>query len=81
MSEVKNAGIFEMFKKIMRPSDWKEYKTQMSKTTKGKKLRTDAEFKKYFKEWKTYHLSDHKPLWVKIPIDKSEKYLQKIIKE
>lgn len=74
-----NAGVFEMFDKVMKVSQWKTYKPEMQKTTKGKKLRTDAEFKNYFiKEWRTYHLSDHKPLWVRIPIDQSKSYLKDI---
>jgi len=36
------------------------------------------DFKKYFEEWKTYHLSDHKPMWVRIPIDMSGDYLNSL---
>ncbi len=74
-----NAGVFEMFDSIMRSSDWKDYKDLMRKTKDGKKCVTDADFKKYFKTWKTYHLSDHKPLWVRIPIDESERYIKSIV--
>ena len=74
-----NAGVFEMFENVMKDSQWKTYKPEMQKTTTGKKLKTDTEFRKYFvNEWRTYHLSDHKPLWVRIPIDQSEGYLKSI---
>ena len=74
-----NAGIFELFKSVMRPSDWEEFLDEMKKTKQGKKLTTDAEFRKYFKTWKTYHMSDHQPMWVRIPVDFSEAYIKKII--
>jgi endonuclease/exonuclease/phosphatase family metal-dependent hydrolase len=74
-----NAGVFDLYKEVMRPSDWAVYKEEMQKTTDGKKLTSDNEFKNYFKEWKTYHLSDHKPMWVKIPIDLSDEYLNALI--
>jgi endonuclease/exonuclease/phosphatase family metal-dependent hydrolase len=74
-----NAGIFEIFRSVMRPSDWDDYKEEMKTTKQGGKLTTDAEFKKYFKTWKTYHLSDHKPMWVRIPVDRSEAYIKNIM--
>jgi exonuclease III len=78
-SDQSNAGIFEIFKSVMRPSDYVDYKEEMETTTQGGTLSTDAEFKKYFKTWKTYHLSDHKPMWVRIPVDRSEAYIKNIM--
>jgi endonuclease/exonuclease/phosphatase family metal-dependent hydrolase len=71
-----NAGVFEIFNTIMREEDWELYRNLMKETTQGAKLETEEEFRKYFNEWKTYHLSDHKPLWVRIPIDDSRDYIQ-----
>ena len=36
------------------------------KSPSGKKKRTTADLKKYYKQWLTYQLSDHRPLWVRI---------------
>lgn len=74
-----NAGIFEMFKSVMKTGDWDDYKEEMKTTTQGSSLTTDAEFKKYFKTWKTYHMSDHKPMWVRMPVDRSEAYVKAIL--
>lgn len=75
-----NAGVFEIFNMIMQEKDWLQYKDLMSLTTDGKKCQTDKDFKNYFKEWRTYHLSDHQPLWIRVPIDKSEDYIRNTCK-
>lgn len=72
------SGIFELFDVVMNSADWPSYKLEMSQTTEGKNKSTDAEIKDYFEEWKTYHLSDHKPMWVRIPIDMSGDYLNSL---
>lgn len=77
-----NGGVFDIFESVMRESDYKSYKGRMSTTTAGQSKSTNEEFKKYFVEkWRTYHLSDHKPMWIKIPIDNSNAYLQRIVND
>ena len=73
-----NGGVFELFKTVMSDKDYQEYIPRMKKTTEGKKLKAKKSFQKYFKTWRTYHLSDHHPMWVRIPINKSEYYLRNI---
>ena len=64
----------------MRDEDYKGYKSRMKQTSKGEKITTDCGFEKYFKkEWRTYHVFDHKPMWVKIQIDDSQAYLEYIL--
>ena len=77
-SQTPTSGIFELYAEVMNSADWLSYKTEMSLTTEGKNKTTDADFKTYFEEWKTYHLSDHKPMWVRIPIDMSGDYLNSL---
>jgi endonuclease/exonuclease/phosphatase family metal-dependent hydrolase len=74
-----NAGVFEMFRRVMNGHDWDKYKDRMKQTRQGSELSTDDEFKKYFRTWKTYRISDHKPLWVRIPIDRSREYLEDLL--
>ena len=73
-----NAGIFELYDTIMTDDHWEDYRDLMLRTTDGRECETDQDFMDYFKTWKTYHLSDHKPMWVRIPIDKSEEYIENI---
>lgn len=35
-------------------------------------------FEYYYKEWKTFQISDHLPMWVEIKVDHSEEYLKGI---
>ena len=39
-------------------------------------LSSDTNLNKYYKEWRTFQMSDHLPLWVEIEIDFSSQYLK-----
>ena len=71
-----NAGVFDLFGTVMKDEDHAHYVDYMKLTSKGKKITDTQGFSQYFQEWKTYHLSDHQPLWVRIPIDQSRAYLE-----
>ena len=44
-----------------------------------RKMADDSELEKYYlKEWRTFHASDHLPLWVELRIDFSEEYLTRL---
>ena len=75
-----NGGVLKLFKTIMSDRDFEEYIPRMKMTKEGKKLKSKLSFQKYFKKWRTYHLSDHHPMWVRIPINKSDQYLKEISK-
>lgn len=72
--DYKAAGVVELFKSIMKPSEWEKYKSQMRESSNGKN-KSDAELKKYFNQWKTYHFSDHMPIWVQLKVNNSDEYL------
>lgn len=61
------AGVFDFYRFVFTEEDFAHYKPYMQ--TKGAKT-----LKKY-KEWRTYQMSDHLPLWVEMKIDFSRKYL------
>ena len=46
---------------------------------KSSKAGTGALRKYYLKEWRTFHASDHLPLWVELRIDFSDEYLDNLI--
>jgi len=75
-------------KKIARMEEEIE-KTKSAKIIKSKKksiaswekimLNKNDELKKYYlKDWRTFHGSDHLPLWVELEIDFSDAYLEKL---
>jgi len=58
-----NAGAFPFFDYVYREEDWKTYQPKLS-------------LNKY-KQWRTFKMSDHLPLWVELFVDFGEAYLQK----
>lgn len=78
-AEARNAGIFEMFESLYRPQDLDEYRALVTATSEGKKTE-EAKLPKYFTEWRTYQLSDHKPMWVRLKANASDEYLAALAK-
>lgn len=80
-----NSGVFKIMESVFTDSeeDFEFYEKAVVKSSKGKKLEAErAKLKNYYvKEWRTYQMSDHNLLWVRIPVDKSEKYLRKLAGE
>lgn len=62
-----NAGTFPFFDHVYRTADWKTYQPNMPE---GK-----------YKQWRTFKMSDHLPLWVELFVDFGEAYLQKKMAE
>ncbi len=67
-----NAGVFDYFQYVYREEDFDQYKAAMkearSKTGKAPDTR-------YYKQWRTYQMSDHLPMWVEFDINFSKRYL------
>lgn len=74
----RNAGVFEIFKEVMRPQDAALYRDAMKASSNGKKIRSKAAFDKYFTDWRTYQISDHKPMWVRLQVNDSGDYLERL---
>ncbi len=76
------AGVLEIFNWVYRSADWKSFMNDMKASANFNKKVDDEnnenQVKKYYKEWKTYHLSDHLPLWVQLTGDNANSYLNKI---
>jgi Endonuclease/Exonuclease/phosphatase family len=64
------AGVFDFYNYVFTEADFKHYKPMI----KAKPVKTE----KFYKEWKTYQMSDHLPLWVEMKIDFSRKYLEAV---
>lgn len=76
--KARNAGIFNIFTSVFRPSDFDQYKEAAEKTSNGKG-KTGAALKTYYADWKTYQLSDHKPMWVRIKSNAAPEYLESLL--
>jgi endonuclease/exonuclease/phosphatase family metal-dependent hydrolase len=73
----KKAGVFNYYDTVFRPEDWEVYYD--ASAIQDKWGETAEARKKYFtKQWRTWQMSDHLPLWTEINIDFTERYLKKI---
>ena len=79
--------IAELTGKIRRSSSErqrKRYEKKIAKTRQGlavweRTLADETELEKYYEEsWRTFHASDHLPLWVELKIDFSDEYLSRL---
>jgi exonuclease III len=74
------AGVFDFFEIVYNENDknlyYEDFKNIM--TQNGKSADISA-YEKEFKEWKTYQMSDHLPLWIEFDINFSEDYLKSLI--
>ncbi len=75
-----NAGIFEIYESIFRngenggADDTAQYETPLRKTREG----AAGDLKKAFKDWRTWQISDHKPMWVRINSNGAAGYLDRL---
>jgi exonuclease III len=60
---VRRAGIFNFYKSVFRDGDEAIWKPVMAGANK-------------YKDWRTYQMSDHLPMWVELAINHTENYLK-----
>jgi len=82
--ECKKAGTVNFFDLLFTLDDFKTYEPFLKKYVDGKKTtkkiwkdRTDKEKLRYYKDWRTHQISDHKPLWVELKVDYADAYLER----
>jgi endonuclease/exonuclease/phosphatase family metal-dependent hydrolase len=72
-----HSGVFNFFKYVFRNKDELAYANAMPDTY-HKKTDPQKKSRYYQGSWRTYQMSDHFPLWIELPIDFAEPYLQSI---
>jgi endonuclease/exonuclease/phosphatase family metal-dependent hydrolase len=66
-----NAGVFNFYNYVYRePGDVEVYAPDVPKTAAGKPGK--------YKDWRTYQMSDHLPMWIELRVDFSREYLERI---
>lgn len=74
------SGVFDTFAEVFTPSQFEDYKADVARSSNGKTKTTESALKTYYShDWRTYQLSDHKPMWVRLRTNDSPKYLQSIV--
>jgi hypothetical protein len=64
---------------VYRDQDEKLYKADMGQAythTKQGESRDHEAQTRYYKEWRTYHMSDHLPMWIELKTDFGKEYLR-----
>jgi endonuclease/exonuclease/phosphatase family metal-dependent hydrolase len=74
-TEIAKAGVFQWQDYVFRGvDDYAAYKPFMKSKT-GKAIKTDLSA---YQKWRTWQISDHKPLWAEIKVDFTEDYLNSL---
>jgi endonuclease/exonuclease/phosphatase family metal-dependent hydrolase len=73
------AGAFEIFKRLFTEDQFDDYKDAAAASPNGKKAKNDKDRKEYYMDWRTYQFSDHLPLWVRLKVNDSGKYLEGLL--
>jgi endonuclease/exonuclease/phosphatase family metal-dependent hydrolase len=72
------AGVFDVFECVYRLQDEPCYAAQMGQAyqaTKDGRARTDAEREAFYRDWRTYQISDHLPMWLELRTDYHDELL------
>jgi endonuclease/exonuclease/phosphatase family metal-dependent hydrolase len=72
------AGVFDVFECVFRLDDESAYAPQMGEryvTTKDGRERADTERHTYYRDWRTYQISDHLPMWLELRTDYHDEML------
>jgi endonuclease/exonuclease/phosphatase family metal-dependent hydrolase len=75
----RNAGVFKLFGSTFKPSQVDDYKAAMDKTSNLNSADYGGDYDKYLHDWRTYQLSDHNVLWVRLKVNKSSDYLARMM--
>jgi len=67
-----NAGVFNFYDHVYREADAEAYAPDVPVSKSGKPGK--------FKDWRTYQMSDHLPMWIELRVDFSHEYLEAIAK-
>jgi len=75
-----NAGVFPFFQQVFTEDQFGSYADFVkAKTSAGQKAETEADLRSAYRSWRTYQLSDHYPMWVRLQTDGSEAYLDRML--
>jgi len=72
------AGAVSIFDHVFTPEHFDAYRDAAAASPNGRD-RDDAELRDYYEEWRTYQFSDHLPLWVRLQVNDSARYLQGLL--
>jgi len=71
-----NAGIFDLYESVFRDddADFEEFRAALRASPNGDD-KPEEKLRGYYTTWRTYQMSDHKPMWVRIRSNEADNYL------
>ncbi len=83
-----NSGVFPLFDDVFTDQDWEEYHaiaaatgrpmTSWDRTMNWPDNDRVLSREEYYRQWRTWQMSDHLPLWIELQIDFTDTYLDRI---
>lgn len=74
------SGVLDIFTELFVADQFPVYKADVANSPNGKRKANESALKTYYtRDWRTYQLSDHKPMWVRLRTNDSPKYLRAIV--
>ncbi|GGG90501.1 hypothetical protein GCM10007415_26270 [Parapedobacter pyrenivorans] len=76
-----NSGVIKVFDSVFQllDEDFRFYKDELLKSSNAKQNdESDESLQTYYKDWRTYQMSDHNVLWARINNNNSIQYLNRI---
>lgn len=74
IKNVPRTGVFRFLECVFRDKDLESYDAEMLETC-GDKYKNNENKEKFYKNWRTFQMSDHCPLWVELRIDFSDPFI------
>jgi endonuclease/exonuclease/phosphatase family metal-dependent hydrolase len=71
---VPRSGVFKFLESVFRDKDLESYDAEMTSTCGAKYLKAKNKMA-FYKNWRTFQISDHCPLWIELRIDFSDKFI------
>ena len=76
------AGVINFFEAVYREDEEDLYAPIIGKPysqkSRGRGPRTARQKTQYYKQWRTFQMSDHLPMWMELPIDFGREYLARV---
>ena len=70
------ANVFRFKRAVFKDGEFDTYRTAMKRISSSAKGMSPQKLRKYYKEWRTFQMSDHDLMWVELKIDFSDDYLK-----
>ena len=76
--ECSMAGVFDFYECVFRAQDEKTYAGMIGDGYEKAAAKSARSATTYYKNWRTFQMSDHLPMWIELQVDFGERYLKAV---